>query len=195
MPARFRTGVALALVLFVLSACSTTGADESTKSAGQNGYVGVTSNLTQIPVDQRKPVPTIAGPELGSDRTVSTAAYDGKVVVVNVWGSWCPPCRSEAPDLQAASEETTKIAQFVGVNTKDFDPAPAQAFTRVQQITYPSIYDPNGKVLLNFAGVLPPSAIPSTMIIDTHGRLAVRILGPISKITLVTIVQAVAVGQ
>jgi len=63
------------------------------------------------------------------------------------------------------------------------------------QITYPSIYDPTGKVLLAFAGALPPSAIPSTMIIDRQGRLAVRVLSEVSKITLVDMINDVANGQ
>ncbi len=196
MMARFRRGAAIAVALLALSACTTTGADEQTRSAGQQGYVGVERNVTLIPVDQRRAVPTIAGPALGGGgKALSTDAYDGKVVVVNVWGSWCGPCRKEAPDLQAASEETRDIAQFVGVASKDPDPAAAEAFVRVNKITYPSIFDPGGKLLLNFADILPPSAIPSTMVIDTDGRLAVRILGSISKITLVDIIDDVAAGR
>ena len=115
--------------------------------------------------------------------------------MINVWGSWCPPCRKEAPALQAASVETAGIAQFLGINTKDLDPAPAEAFVRANKITYPSIYDPSGASLLAFAGDLPPSAIPSTLILDADGRLAVRILGEISTITLVTMVNDVAAGR
>lgn len=210
MSARFRTAAVrpattvapcplvlclLVLCLLALAGCTSTGADEQTRSAGQTGYVGVERNVTSIPVAARQAVPTIAGPEVGGAATLSSAAYTGKVVVLNVWGSWCGPCRSEAPDLQGASEETKNLAQFVGVNTKDLDPAPAVAFARVNKITYPSIYDPSGQLLLNFAGILPPSAIPSTMVIDAKGRLAVRILGPISKITLVDIVEDVAAGR
>ena len=115
--------------------------------------------------------------------------------MINVWGSWCAPCRKEAPDLQAASAETSDIAQFIGITSKDYDPAQAEAFVRAFKITYPSIYDPTGKTLLAFAGQLPPSAIPSTMIIDEQGRLAVRVLGPISKITLVDMINDVAGGK
>ena len=91
--------------------------------------------------------------------------------------------------------ETKDIAQFVGITSKDYDPAPAEAFVRSFKITYPSIYDPTGKVLLAFAGELPPSAIPSTMIIDREGRLAVRVLSEVSKITLVDMINDVADGQ
>jgi thiol-disulfide isomerase/thioredoxin len=189
-----RTAAALTAML-VLAACASTGADEQTRSAGQVGYPDVPRNLTRVPPDQRKELPTISGPALGSNQTISTQEFRGKVVVINVWGSWCPPCRKEAPDLQAASVETKDIAQFVGITSKDYDPAPAKAFIRSFKITYPSIYDPTGKVLLAFAGELPPSAIPSTMIIDRDGRLAVRVLSEVSKITLVDMINDVADGQ
>ena len=189
-----RTAAALAAML-MLAACASTGADEQTRSAGQVGYPDVARNLTRVPPDQRTELPTISGPALGSNQTISTQNFRGKVVVINVWGSWCPPCRKEAPDLQAASVETKDIAQFVGITSKDYDPAPAEAFVRSFEITYPSIYDPTGKVLLAFAGELPPSAIPSTMIIDRQGRLAVRVLSEVSKITLVDMINDVADGQ
>ena len=189
-----RIAAALAAML-ILAACASTGADEQTRSAGQVGYPEVARNLTRVPPDQRKELPTVSGPALGSNQTISTQDFRGKVVVINVWGSWCPPCRKEAADLQAASVETKDIAQFVGITSKDYDPAPAEAFVRSFEITYPSIYDPTGKVLLAFAGELPPSAIPTTMIIDRQGRLAVRVLSEVSKITLVNMINDVADGH
>jgi thiol-disulfide isomerase/thioredoxin len=189
-----RTAAVLAAML-ILAACVSTGADEQTRSAGQVGYPDVARNLTRVPPDQRKELPAISGPALGSTQTISTQDFRGKVVVINVWGSWCPPCRKEAPDLQAASVETKDVAQFVGITSKDYDPAPAEAFVRSFKITYPSIYDPTGKVLLAFAGDLPPSAIPSTLIIDRQGRLAVRVLSEVSKITLVDMINDVADGR
>jgi thiol-disulfide isomerase/thioredoxin len=196
MSRRAAIRIAAALVaMLILASCARTGADEQTRSAGQVGYPDVPRNLTRVPPDQRKELPTVSGLALGSNQTISTQDYRGKVVVINVWGSWCPPCRKEAPDLQAASVETKDIAQFVGITSKDYDPAPAEAFVRSFKITYPSIYDPTGKVLLAFAGELPPSAIPSTMIIDRQGRLAVRVLSEVSKITLVDMINDVANGQ
>jgi thiol-disulfide isomerase/thioredoxin len=193
-----RTAIRIAAVLvalLMLASCASIGADEQTRSAGQVGYPEVARNLTRVPPDQRKELPTVSGPALGSNQTISTQDYRGKVVVINVWGSWCPPCRKEAPDLQAASVETKNVAQFIGITSKDYDPAPAEAFVRSFKITYPSIYDPTGKVLLAFSGELPPSAIPSTMIIDPQGRLAVRVLSEVSKITLVDMINDVAEGR
>ena len=193
-----RTAVRIAAglsAMLMLTACASTGADEQTRSAGQVGYPNVPRNLTRVAPEQRKELPAVSGPALGSNKTISTQDFRGKVVVINVWGSWCPPCRKEAPDLQAASVETKDVAQFVGITSKDYDPAPAEAFVRSFKISYPSIYDPTGKVLLAFAGELPPSAIPSTMIIDRQGRLAVRVLSEVSKITLVDMINDVADGR
>ena len=189
-----RIAAGLAAVL-MLTACASTGADEQTRSAGQVGYPNVARNLTRVAPEQRKELPAVSGPVLGGNKTISTQDFRGKVVVINVWGSWCPPCRKEAPDLQAASVETKDVAQFVGITSKDYDPAPAEAFVRSFKISYPSIYDPTGKVLLAFAGELPPSAIPSTMIIDRQGRLAVRVLSEVSKITLVDMINDVSDGR
>lgn len=152
------------------------------------------SNVTLVPPGERGGPVEVTGPDLDGTGTLSTSAYAGKVVVVNVWGSWCPPCKAEAADLQAASEDTAAVAQFLGITTRDRDPVPPQAFVRTRKITYPSIYDPDGKSLLAFARELPPSAIPSTMVLDREGRLAARVLGPISRITLVQLVNDTANG-
>jgi thiol-disulfide isomerase/thioredoxin/predicted small secreted protein len=191
-----RALVVLVLVVsFGLAGCTTSGADEPTRSAAQNGYVGGQEVLTRVSPGERKPAPMASGFELGSNKTVSTSDYPGKVLVLNVWGSWCAPCRKEAPALQQASEQTATTAQFIGINSRDSDPATAEAFTRAFGVTYPSIYDSDGKVLLQFAGNLPLSTFPSTLIIDRQGRIAVRISGPITKTTLVDLINDVAAGK
>jgi thiol-disulfide isomerase/thioredoxin len=191
---RFLAGLA-ASVSMLLTGCTATSGDDPSRGAGQAGYPQSERNLTRVAPEQRKLLPEISGPALGAESTLSSRDYPGKVVVINVWGSWCAPCRSEAPELQAASEQTKESAQFLGITSKDYDPAPALAFTRAFSITYPSIFDPTGRVLLDFASVLPPSAIPSTMIIDSDGRLAARVLGPISTTTLVNMITDVANGR
>ena len=186
--------VAGALVAILLVGCA--GNDPTMPAGGgQQGYPDVGRRLTQIAPDQRRVAPEVSGPALGGGGTVSSTAYRGKVVVLNVWGSWCVPCRKEAADLQAASEQTKGVAQFLGINTKDRSEAPAEAFVRANRVSYPSIYDPDGKTLLAFAGDLPPSAIPSTLILDKQGRLAVRVLGEISRVTLVAMINDVADGK
>ena len=141
------------LAVVLLAGCSATGADEPTRAGNQAGYVGAEKSVTIIPPDERKPAPDITGAVLGQDgKEISTADLTGKVVVLNVWGSWCGPCRAEAPALQKASEQTEGVAQFIGLNTRDFDQGPPVAFNRSNKITYPSIWDPTGSVLVSLSG-------------------------------------------
>ena len=184
----------LLTMLLLVSGC-VADANDPTAAGGQQGYPDVARNLTLIPPAERSPLAEVSGPDLDGTGTLSSQAYPGKVVVINVWGSWCGPCRKEAPDLQAASVETAAVAQFLGVTSKDRQPAAPRRFVRENKITYPSIYDPSGQSLLAFSGVLPASAIPSTMVLDREGRLAVRVLGPISRITLVQMINDTANGR
>ena len=192
-PAVRLVGALLAIVL-VASGC-VADANDPNAAGGQQGYPDVGRTVTLIPPAERQPVAEVAGPDLDGTGTLSSKGYPGKVVVVNVWGSWCGPCRKEAADLQAASEETTAVAQFLGVTSKDRQPAAARQFVRENKVSYPSIFDPSGQALLAFSAVLPASAIPSTMVLDREGRLAVRVLGPVSKTTLVQIINDTANGN
>ncbi|MFX4273812.1 TlpA family protein disulfide reductase [Propionibacteriaceae bacterium Y1685] len=182
-------GLLLVITLLTLAACS----DTSDADTGK-GFVAGQPGVTRVPVAERQPAPVAQGTTLDEEQ-ISTDAYAGKVVVINVWGSWCAPCRKEAPDLVAAAEETADKAQFIGLNTRDLDRAPANAFVRAFDISYPSIYDPSGSELLKYADHLPPGAIPSTLVIDAEGRVAARVIGPISKGSLVQLVNDVAAGR
>ncbi|MDN5761235.1 MAG: TlpA family protein disulfide reductase [Microlunatus sp.] len=198
---RPRIGAVLAallatLTLFVVAGCSSVAADEPTRTGNSEGYVGVEKSVTLIPPDKRQSAPPISGERLGGDgKTIDIAALGGKVVVLNVWGSWCGPCRAEAPALQQASEQTAGVAQFVGLNTKDHDQGPAEAFNRAFGITYPSIWDPTGSILVSLSDTLPPKGIPSTLIIDREGRVAARIVGTVTETTLVDLITDVAAGR
>lgn len=184
-----------ALLALALAGCTTqTAGDENTRTGSQTGYIGGAS-LTQIPPDQRRPAPTATGPSLADpSRIVSSGDYPGKVVVVNVWGSWCAPCRKEAPELEAVSRSRQNVAQLIGLDIRDYDPAPAAAFVRAFGVTYPQIYDPRGTQLVKYSE-LPPNGIPSTLIIDRQGRIAVRIVGAITRGTLTQVIDDVAAGR
>lgn len=160
----------------------------------EGGFVGGDGSLTLVPAAERKPAPTITGELLGGGAFDSTQ-HAGKVLVYNVWGSWCAPCRKEAPALEAAAQATADKALFVGINTRDLSPEPAEAFTRAFGVTYPSVYDPDGRELLKFGTQLPPSAIPSTIVVDTEGRVAARVLGEVTETTLRGLVDDVAAGR
>jgi peroxiredoxin len=104
--------------------------------------------------------------------------------VLNVWASWCAPCRAEAPELQSVWEEFQGSGvQFVGLDTRDSDAA-ARAFVETYGITYPNVIDRDGQLQLLFADTLPPQAIPSTIVIDRQGRVAGRALGKVSASAL-----------
>lgn len=186
----------MAACLLLAVALLATGCSGTPSSSGDDpGFVSGDRSITVVAPADRKPAPLVEGSRLGSDQTVSSGDFAGRVVVVNVWGSWCVPCRAEAGDLQAASTETAGTAQFIGLNTKDRNPAPALAFIRTFGVTYPQIFDPQGKVLVSLAQVLPPKAMPTTLVIDQQNRVAARIAGTISRSTLVSLINDVAAGR
>lgn len=194
-PHRLAGLVVVALVIAITAAgCGAEGPSVTPRADASVGYVGGKS-LTMVAPAERKAAPDVSGPALDGDQSLSTADYPGKVIVLNVWGSWCAPCRKEAPDLAAASKKTQQTAQFIGINSRDYDRAPAQAFVRAFKVPYPNIYDPQGKLLVRFNGDLPPTAIPATLILDQHGRIAVRIVGTVSEGSLVQMINDVAAGK
>ena len=104
--------------------------------------------------------------------------------MLNVWGSWCGPCRAEAPDLAEISAETMdQGVRFIGIDVRD-NPAAARAFEREFGITYPSFDDQDGQVLASFAGVVPVSAVPSTIVVDQSGVIRASIVGKTDTRTL-----------
>ena len=129
------------------------------------------------------------------DKFYTPRDFAGAPYLLNVWGSWCAPCRSEAPALVAASQKLADQAVFVGLNTRDFDKAAPRAFVRAFEVPYVNLFDPEGALLLNFSGELPPNAIPSTIVVDLEGRVAARIIGETTESTLVGLIQDVAAGK
>jgi thiol-disulfide isomerase/thioredoxin len=148
--------------------------------------------ITELAVAKRHKPGPVSGSTLEGTR-VSLAQYAGKVVVINVWGSWCPPCRSESGDLtKAANALMPKGVVFLGINTRDSSADNALSFQRDHDVPYSSIYDPGGRNLLAFHGTLSPNAIPSTVIIDAQGRVAASIIGALpSTQTLIDLVEDV----
>ncbi len=173
----------------VLAACS-----NDVGGSGDTGFVAGKGIITRLAVEDRSKPGDVSGVTIDGD-PISLADYAGKTVVVNVWGSWCAPCRAEAPDLVAASEELADDdVVFLGINSRDLNQAAARAFVRRFEVPYPSIYDQKGETLLAFRGTLSPNSIPSTVIIDDQGRVAASVLGEVSKSTLVGLVEDVQSG-
>ena len=144
--------------------------------------------LTFIAAPDREPIPPIAGLDLNLE-PIAISDYLGKVTVVNAWASWCAPCIEETPELVATQEATKKLGvQFLGLNVND-DLESARNFA--QAITYPSIADPEGRLLSLVPGI-PPNGLPSTLVVDKDGLIAVRIIGPITKEVLTALIAEVA---
>ncbi|MFE9650385.1 TlpA family protein disulfide reductase [Streptomyces sp. NPDC006365] len=178
---------AAALLLAACGTSTTSGSSDTEKAAASSTQEGLTEYLT----GKRPMVPTLSGETIIGDQ-LDLADLRGNVIVLNVWGSWCAPCRAEAPDLKKVSEETRDVGvRFVGINTRDNDAA-ATAFERNYGITYPSFRDPDGKLLLGFNGRIPLSAVPSSVIIDRDGRIAARIIGRTTYTTLSELVTDLA---
>lgn len=129
--------------------------------------------VTVIESKKRQPVAKVAGVSL-DDAPIDLADFRGKVVVVNWWGSWCAPCRREAPTFAKLSQDKSADAAFVGLLARD-SPAAARAFNKKFDIRYPSLVDGDGRLALTFSQVLPIQAVPGTWILDSQGRVAARI--------------------
>jgi thiol-disulfide isomerase/thioredoxin len=182
-----RASLGLLLAVLLLSAVTSSCGGTST---GDKGYVDGQGIVTRLAAGERKVPGEVSGTTLtGED--LSLKEYAGKVVVLNVWGSWCAECRQEARSLAGAARELQKDGVvFVGVNTKDSSPDQGLAFEKRYDVPYPSFYDPSGRTLLAFHGTLIPSAIPSTVVLDVDGRVAASIQGKIpSQQTLVDLVR------
>jgi thiol-disulfide isomerase/thioredoxin len=170
---------ALALALLV-SACAGGQAAQNGPGSGDTNYVNQSVGTTTFKAGQRPVAPSVSGTTLTGSH-LGLSQYHGKVVVLNFWASWCAPCRAEAPAMaQLSNTYAARGVQFVGVNVKDPGKVNAEAFDRNLDISYPSLYDPAGEVLLAFRDTVPPSGIPSTLVIDRTGHIAGRVIGQIT---------------
>ena len=161
------------LSLLLLTGCSGGGIS----AQNENSFVAGSGNATFVKKTERKNAPKISGVTLTSG--VKTLNLK-QVTVINVWASWCAPCRAEAPVLQDASIKYPQV-QFAGILTRD-NLSSAKAFYENFKLTYPTFID--DALLLGFSGSIIPNAIPTTLIIDKNGKVAVRISGEVTVATL-----------
>lgn len=171
--ARPRRRVAAALMVgagLVLASCST--GNDAAVYGGSFTFVSPGGQTEfAYPPDERGTVAELSGEDVAGDGSVAVADYADQVVVLNFWGSWCAPCRAEAPALdEAAAVLAPAGVQFLGINVKDTK-SDAADFLASKQVSYPSIFDPSMRTLLAIRGY-PASGIPSTIVLDRQGRVA-----------------------
>jgi thiol-disulfide isomerase/thioredoxin len=172
--------VAIMAISVLLTSCGGGGT-----STSQESFVSGNGSVTFINPDKRVQAPALSGMTLsGTNYTYSV----GKVAVVNVWASWCSPCRAEAPTLVALANKYSDVA-FIGILTRD-NPATAEAFQRRFSLPYPTLIDDS--LLIGFKGSLPANAIPSTVLIDKAGRVAARISGAVTVASLSDLIERVS---
>jgi thiol-disulfide isomerase/thioredoxin len=187
--ARHRVGrVAAAAAALALAAGCTGGPAVSTDS-GQDRFVSGDGVVTVVPVGERVPGPALSGEDLdGKPLTVEPAGKGP--LVVNVWGSWCAPCKEEQPLLERLAAETrARGVRFVGINIRDGSPTAARQHVARYGVTYPSFYDPAGRLLTRFE--VPARAIPTTYVIAADGRIAAYVYGAIEEDGLRTVLDRV----
>ncbi|MDX6204486.1 MAG: hypothetical protein QOF39_543 [Frankiales bacterium] len=150
-------------------------------TAHANGSSATVSGLglVEFPVSERKPEPILVGTTLAGTRVSLAEVGSGKVIFVNVWASWCGPCREESPMLAASARSlSARGVAFLGLD-EDYDVSAGRAFVASTGSTYPQLADKSGS-LLRQVGVLPQSGIPSTVVIDRHARIAAVIIGAVT---------------
>ncbi|WP_392543183.1 TlpA family protein disulfide reductase [Oryzobacter telluris] len=184
--ARFAGALAAAALVLGTAACSEdpNSVAAQAKAGDQKGYVSGTGAVETIPQDKRAEPVGLKGDLVGGGTWDSASARGEDVVVVNVWGSWCAPCVAEAPDLQkvwAGLQSEDEPVQFMGIDFRE-GPASGAAFAKRAGITYPSLSDKPGLLILALQGKAP--TVPTTLVLDTDGRIAARVNGPVDATTL-----------
>lgn len=178
----------------LLAGCST--GDDAVAQGGTFEFVapgGKTDIFYDPPSSRGTPGP-LSGPLLmDPSKTISLKDFEGKVVVINVWGQWCGPCRSEITQLEKVYDQTRDLGvAFLGIDVRDNDIAAPQDFVVDRKVTFPSIYDPPMRTMIAFGGKYPTTVIPSTVVLDRQHRVAAVFLRELLAEDLLPVVQRLA---
>ncbi|GAA1733961.1 TlpA disulfide reductase family protein [Aeromicrobium alkaliterrae] len=190
-PPRCITALVLGVALTAsIAACS----GSAPSDVAEGGYVSGDGSITVVAPSERDPAPVLEGTDLDG-APLSTAQFEGQVLVVNIWGSWCPPCRKETPDLVVLADELAgEGVQLVGIAIREGRTA-SKAFATNVGMSYPSFSDPGGEMLIGFSTSLPAVAVPTTYVIDAEGRVAVRYMDQVDPDTLRELISDVQDGR
>jgi thiol-disulfide isomerase/thioredoxin len=184
------------VLLVALSGCSSdpNSIAAQAKSGNRQGYISGDGAIETIAVADRKKPVALSGTTL-DDKQWSSQEVVGKVAVLNLWASWCPPCEKEAPDLKAAAEKLTAAHEpvvFMGINYRD-NPDSGRSTAARWGIPFPSLDDPSGRTILSLQGKV--TSPPTTLVLDRQGRIAARVSGTVSTSTLTGLVDDVLAEQ
>lgn len=192
-----RLAFVAALVAGLLVGCSS--GDDAVAQGGTFEFVapGGKTDIYYNPPDHRGRPGPVTGPELMNPaRTVSVDDFAGKVVVINVWGQWCGPCRTEVTQLQQVYDTTRADGvALLGIDVRDNNRQAAQDFVKDRHVTFPSIYDPAMRTMIAFGGKYPTTVIPSTLVLDRAHRVAAVFLRELLAEDLQPVVQRVAAEE
>lgn len=127
-------------------------------------------------------------------RMIALEDFTGQVVVINVWGQWCGPCRTEMPELQRVYNATrTAGVAFLGIDVRDNNRQAAVDFIVDRKVTFPSIYDPPMRTMIALGARYPTTVIPSTIVLDRAHRVAAVFLRALLAEDLEPVVRRLAV--
>lgn len=178
-------GAVLAAAAVTLAGCAQDSDNAQNAVATGGNFEFITpggEKVINYEESERKPLRTFSGEDVrDTDKTISLEDYDGEIVVLNSWGQWCAPCRSEADDLQEVHSELQKrqIGTVLGINVRDYNPQVSNDFLEDNGLKYPSIYDPPFKTAAALGGV-PTSVVPTTIVLDKQHRPATVFLRSIT---------------
>jgi thiol-disulfide isomerase/thioredoxin len=189
-------GVSGALVVLVALVAGCSAGHDAVAQGGTFEFVspgGKTDIFYDPPSARGRPGP-LSGPDLADPaHTRSLDDFPGQVVVVNVWGQWCGPCRAEVTQLQKVYDATRGDGvSFLGIDVRDNNRQAALDFVDDRHVTFPSLYDPAMRTLIAFGGKYPTTVIPSTLVLDRQHRVAAVFLRPLLAEDLQPVVARVA---
>ena len=177
----------------LLAGCAATAAPPAAVGSSVPATASQNLGVTRYAVGQRPQIPELAGTTLDGS-SLKVTSLRGHVVVLNAWASYCEPCRTESPALARVAQQTAALdVRFVGIDEQD-RAEPARAFAASAGATYPELVDADG-ALLGSLRLVPPSAVPSTLVLDRSGRVAARVIGAVDAATLDSLVRALAAEQ
>jgi thiol-disulfide isomerase/thioredoxin len=194
MRERLRAHSVVAAIVIAVAVTGCVGGRDAVAQGGTFEFVspGGKTDIFYDPPGSRGTIGDVSGPALMGGQPIHLSDFGGKVVVINIWGSWCGPCRTETPELEEVFSATQPLGvQFLGIDVRD-DRSAAQDFVTDRHVTYPSIFDPSMRSLIALGKGYPTSVVPTTMVLDRQHRVAAVFLRALLAEDLRPVVERIA---